>query len=395
MNKRAKRLVGMFWRQTLGYALVVAAVVGVLWFQLGTLVDGPSAQEIAARASADTWRELIANPLFLPHKIVQFIFILLGKDGIFWMRSASALFGVLILIVFFDIIRGWYSQRVAFLGSFLLLSSAWFLHFARLATPEILFACSIGLLWAGIKLRAHTAPRIRTILATMVIIIGCLYVPGLAWLIIPLLVWQRKLVWKEFSKIPRVLAVFVVIAAIIGLTPLLYGIVMDPILITDWLLIPREFALGQWWSNAWHLPFWLSLRGPKLPVYWLGRTPFLDAFALAMFALGVYVLWHYRRLDRVRAIAVIIILACVLAIFNGPVVLAIALPLIYIVVTAGIALLLQQWFTIFPRNPLARTVGLVMVTLIIALAGYYNLRSYFIAWPRTPETRQVFPPEQV
>lgn len=394
MKKRVQSLVGDFWRQILGYALALAVVIGVLWFQLGTLVPGFSLPELAARTDADSIRKLIENPLFLPHKLVQFIFIQTGQTDVFWMRTASVLFAVLILALFFDIIRSWYSQRVALMGTFLLLTSAWFLHFARLGTPQILFAFSIGLLWVGMKLRSHTAPRIRTILASIVIVAVSLYVPGLPWLIIPLLIWQRKLILKEFSKIPRVLAFCTGALIAIGMAPLVYGLIMHPGLIRDWLLIPHSIALGQWWSNAWHMPFWLTLRGPQMPVYWLGRVPLLDSLSLVMFVLGIFVLSYYRDLDRVRAIVAIILFSCILGVFVGPVALTIALPLIFIVITAGIALLLQQWFTIFPRNPLARSVGLLMICFVIGLAGYYNLRSYFVAWPRAIETKQVFRVEQ-
>lgn len=395
MKKRVSNLVGVYWRQALGYGLVIAIVIGVLWWQLGTLVPGMSAQELAARSDADSIRKLLNNPLFLPHKLVQFAFIQLGQTGAFWMRTASAIFGLMILGVFFDIIRSWYSQRVALMGTFLFLCSAWFLHYARLGTPYILFACSIGLLWVGIRLRSHSAPRIRTILASIVIVGGSLYIPGLAWFIIPILIWQRKLVTQEFSKTPRILAVLTVIAIAIGLAPLAYGLVRHPELLRDWLLIPTQFAPGQWWSNLWHMPLWLTLRGPILPVYWLGRVPLLDSFSLVMLVLGVFVLAHYRQLDRVRVIAAILLLSCILAVFAGPAALTIALPMIFIVITAGIALLLQQWFTVFPRNPLARAAGVMMVSLIIALASYYNLHSYFIAWPRATETKQVFPQENV
>lgn len=395
MKKRVSNLVGVYWRQILGYSLVVAFVITVLWWQLGTLVPGLSAPEVLARGSADSIRKIIENPLFLPHKLVQFAFIQLGHPGAFWMRSASALFGVLILVIFFDIIRSWYSQRIALMSTFLLLTSAWFLHFARLGTPQVLFACSIGLLWVGMKLRSHSAPRIRTILASILIVGASLYIPGLAWLIIPLLVWQRKLVAKEFSKIPKVLAAFTMVAIIVGIAPLLYGLLRHPELIRDWLMIPHHLAISGWWSNLWHLPFWLTLRGPQMPVYWLGRVPLLDSFSLVMFVLGIFVLSRYRQLDRVRAIVGIIALALVLAVFAGPVALTIALPLIFIVVAAGVALLLQQWFTIFPRNPLARTVGVLMICFVIGLAGYYNLRSYFVAWPRATPTKQAFPREQV
>lgn len=394
MKKRVTRLVGTFWRQIALQIAIVVSVVGVLWFELGTLVPSLSIPELAARADANSFYKLIENPLFLPHKALQYIFIRLGQDGAFWMRSVSAIVGLFILLTFFHILRSWYSQRVALMGSFLLLTSAWFLHFARSGTPFIMFGCSIGLLWVGMRVKSHRAPRIRTILAAIIIILSCMYVPGLAWLIVPFIIWQRKLIVKEFGKLPKPLAALALLGIIVGLAPLVYGFVNNPDLIRQWLMIPDQLALGAWWANAWRLPFWLSLRGPTNPVYWLGHVPLLDSLSLVMFVLGVFVLNYYRLLDRVRAIVAIIGLGCILAVFNGFIALTIALPLFFIVISAGLALLLQQWFTVFPRNPLARSVGVAMIIMVIALAGYYNLRHYFVAWPRAAETHQVFPRQQ-
>jgi hypothetical protein len=89
-------------------------------------------------------------------------------------------------------------------------------------------------------------------------------------------------------------------------------------------------------------------------------------------------------------VAGIIILSLILTVLNGWLAMTIALPMFFVLVSAGLALFLQQWFTVFPRNPLARTVGITVVSFVVVLAGYYNLRHYFVAWPRNPDTRQVF-----
>ncbi len=390
MSKHLSKLVGDYWRQALALLLIGLFVTMVLWYQLGTLVPGFSTPELAARANANSFRKILENPLFLPHKLMQYVLISLGRNGAFWMRTVSALWGLAVIVIFFDIIRNWYSRRVALLGGALFLSSAWFLHFARLGTPEIMYATTIGLLWVGVRLKSVNAPRIRTILAS-VLILGCsFYVPGLAWLIIPMLIWQRKVVASELSSIPRWLAALTILAVTVGVAPLIYSFVLNPVLIRDWLYIPSRINIGQFWSNLWHIPVWIALRGPVMPVYWLGRTPMFDVFSLVMAVLGLFVLNYYRLLDRVRAVIVIILLGFGLAVFNGWIALAVAMPLIFVVITAGIALFLQQWFTVFPRNPLARIAGITVVSFVVALACTYNLRSYFIAWPRTPATKLVF-----
>lgn len=116
----------------------------------------------------------------------------------------------------------------------------------------------------------------------------------------------------------------------------------------------------------------------------------LDSFSLVMGILGVFVLWRYRLLDRVRAVFVIILFAMLLTIFSGWPTLLIALPMVFVVISTGIALFLQQWFTVFPRNPLARVTGVMIVSFVVLLACTYNMRHYFIAWPRTPDTKAVF-----
>ncbi len=389
-KQRIGTFLSTFWHHFLFYGLIVLFVGGFLWWQLGTLVPGFSAPELAARASANSFYKLFSNPIFLPHKAMQYIFIRSGHDGIFWMRSVSALWGVAILVVFYDIIASWYSRRIAIMSGALLLTSAWFLHFARLGTPQIMFATSIGLLWIGMKLKSATAPRIRTVLASSAIVVTCLYVPGLAWLIIPLLIWQRKFVWGEIARIPRWLRPMAALTVGVALTPLIWGLAKHPVLIREWLFLPSSVPLGLFWSRAWHIPVWLLFRGPTIPTYWLGHVPMFDSFSIVMGVLGVFVLTYYRLLDRVRAIVVIVALSLLLTILNGWVALVIALPLFYVVIAAGVALFLQQWFTVFPRNPLARTVGIVLVSFVVVLAAYYNVRHYFVAWPRNTETKQRF-----
>ena len=381
---------GTYWRQVVVYGLAAGFVIGIFFYHLGTLVPGFSVPELAARANANSFHKIIANPLFLPHKLAQYLFIRLGHSGSFWMRSVSALWGLGVTFVFFDIIRSWYSRRIAVIGTGLFFTSAWFLHLARLGTPTILYTTSLGLLWVGMQLKAAHIPRNRTLFASLFILGFSLYVPGLAWIVLPMLIWQRHTIWTEFKKIPRPLAAIISLGTIIGFTPLVYALVRRPSLVFDWLLIPRVFTPGLWLSYLWHIPVWLMLRGPDAPVYWLGHVPLFDVFSIAMAVLGIFVLNYYRLLDRVRAVVVIVLLSLILAVFNGWLALSIALPLFYIIITAGIALFLQQWFTVFPRNPWARSAGISVLVFIALLACQYNLRHYFIAWPRSPETQQVF-----
>lgn len=66
------------------------------------------------------------------------------------------------------------------------------------------------------------------------------------------------------------------------------------------------------------------------------------------------------------------------------------LPFAYCVIAAGIEYLLDVWFEVFPRNPVARSFGTVVVTTAIVFSGYYQLTRFFVVWPQVPETRAVY-----
>lgn len=74
----------------------------------------------------------------------------------------------------------------------------------------------------------------------------------------------------------------------------------------------------------------------------------------------------------------------------GAINIAIFLPLIYIVIGGGMSYLLIQWLTVFPKNPIARSVGVGLVSLLALLISVYHLDRYFIAWPLNPASQAAF-----
>jgi hypothetical protein len=373
---------------------ILTGLVGalVLWWHLGTLIQhvgGWSQPELDARAAANSIHKIIGNPLFLPYKLIQYGLLLLGKQGIFWMRLVSTLFAGLMIIAYYQILRTWYSGRVALMCSFLFLTSAWFLHYARLGTPAILFGTSIGLLWVGIRLRSN-ASRFLTMTVGGVMMVMMLYIPGYVWIVGALLIWQRKALKQNILKLELPARLLVGGGILLGLAPLVTALIKHPSLARTWLGLPNQFVPSELIYNLWHLPIWLSLQGPKMPVYWLGDVPFLNIFSLVMFILGAFVLLNTLSLDRIRAMLYMMLVGATLTVLNGPTWLFFIAPIVYLFVAAGVALLLQQWFTVFPRNPLARATGILLVTALVAMGAYYNMHHYFVAWPQSPVTRYVF-----
>jgi hypothetical protein len=269
-------------------------------------------------------------------------------------------------------------------------TSAWFLNTVRLATPDVLMLAILALLACGLWLK-HTFKRNLVMLFCGVAAALSLYIPGLIWFVIGGVIWQRRTVLHELKRTRlwgRIIALsgFIVLAAPFILassrhvTTLLFGLGLP----LKWPDTPQLL------KNLIHIPESIFYKTQPNPTRWLGTLPLLDVFEDAMFLLGIYVLWSYRELSRTRILTAIAIVSIVLITLGGEVSYSILIPLVYVTITAGILYLWQAWASVFPRNPVAKGVGIALITLAIILSCNYQLRRYFVAWTSSPTTKAVF-----
>lgn len=390
MIKRIRRFLLRFSGPAFWTVIGLLFVGILLGFKLATLVPGASAAEVTAKAGTTTISALLDNPLYLPHRIVGFIMQQITGGGILAMRSVSALFGLLSVCLMYYVLKAWHTNRVAIFGTLLYASSSWFLHTARSATPDIMMTMLLALLVAGIWFREHKR-RWVALFAVALMATFLVYIPGMVWFILAVTIWQRK---RIRSELRRINGPTIVIAAVFGLivfAPLGYALIDNIALLKTLIGLPEEFpAPLDFLKNIAAIPFQLFIKGPDNPAIWLGRIPILDMFSAAMFVLGLYAYYFRLKLDRTRFILALFIIGSVLVALNGPVTLTLLLPFVYIVIAAGVTLMLQQWFTVFPRNPLARTVGSSLLSIAILLACTFHVLHYFVAWPNTPATKDVY-----
>ena len=128
------------------------------------------------------------------------------------------------------------------------------------------------------------------------------------------------------------------------------------------------------------------------PELYVGSLALLDIFSVAMVFLGIYHFVKYMPKRRKFSFAfLVIVLAFVVplsTIYQIP--MTAYIPIIYILIASGVYELLRQWFSYFPRNPIARNSAVVIVAILIGLATLYNLQRFYIAWPNAPETKAVY-----
>lgn len=379
------------WRPLLLAIAGLSILLGLLSYRLGTLTPGLAGPEVSHSVSASSISNILDNPLHLHQKLGQLALQKTGNNHAAAMRLPSIAVAVLVVISMYAMLRFWYTRRVAFLGTLMVGSSSWFLHIARLGTPDINFTLPFVLAIGGVWIYKR---QLNIFASTFLVLVAVtlLYTPGLVWLFLPALVWQRRTVNRMLQRMPAWWQAIFVLLLIIGIAPLLWAFSRDTGLILTWLGLPGEWpqSIGVYLKNLINVPAQLFIRGSGDPLYGIGRLPLLDVFTSVMVVLGIFASFFRLRLDRTKLIMGSGIIGLLLIGLDGPVSISFLLPHVYILAISGVALMLQQWFTVFPRNPVARWTGIIIVTASVLLSSYYHLTHYFIAWPNVPETKTTF-----
>lgn len=387
---RFSSFIASAWEPLLGFTAGGALILALLFFKLGNLVPGFSASEITSIHESSSLNAILSNPINAPYKIINLTLTHFHFTSPFALRSVSVLFALITIALFYYVLSRWHTPRIAILGTVLLATSSLFLHYARLAEPAITGTLLLGAFAYGTWLHATKRPRIALIIGTL-LTIALLYVPGLIWFAVIGCVWQRKLLLKSFKHSP-ILGSTLILFGLLLLAPLGYALYIEPSLIKQLIGLPAHTipSVFDYLRNVANVFASLIIRGPSDPVVWLGRLPLLDIFTFTMCLVGIFAAFSKRQLDRKKMLIGSIIVGILLIGLGGSVSITILIPFIYILASSGITLILQQWFTVYPRNPIARTLGASILTIAVLMTCFYHINSYFIAWPNAPETKQAF-----
>jgi hypothetical protein len=388
----AKSFLQKYGIEILVVAAVFALLFMLLWFRLGSLTFGNAAAvEVASRQAAVSWHAILDNPLYAPYTIMQRLVMMTGHDGITSMRLVTTVWAVLAMVLFYLVARQWHSVKVASLATWLFITSSWFLHTARLATPEILWLASILALVVLFSPRRY-GPTTWLSFPILVATLGAiLYVPAMVWLVILSLFLRRDNIADAWDASRNFFVRFLsIVGGLLMLVPLGRALTQSPELLKQWLgftnletplIMAKQFLA---------VPKQLFVSGPLDPVHWLGRLPLLSVFEIVMFILGAYFYMTHWKAARAKFIIILSFLAWVIIGIGGLASLSLIVPVVYLVVTTGIAYMLHDWIKVFPHNPIARALGIAVIAVAILLTSIYQTRSYFVAWRYSPDTAKVF-----
>jgi hypothetical protein len=390
MNKPRKRLLRRL-RNSFLFIIAVGSVVVLLGYRQASLAPRLFPAETSMLAASQAFLHAPINILHLPLKALQ-LAVTRPSVGhtVLLARLPSVLFGLFSFVMFMYITRRWYGRRSMVVGCLLFATSAWFLHAGRFAGVQIEYLAGIlALLAIHVGLYDHDDSPLM-MYVWLVANLLLLTIPGFVWFVLLSLLWQGRVLLTAWKKLhPMYNRIIWTAVGVLGLAVIAYVIVL-PRLYWQWLGMPAH--ISGWQALAGHVgQVFISFvyQGPSDGQIWIAHWPILDAFITAAFVMGALFYSVHWRAARTRLIASYLVLGGILTGLRGGVDISIMVPLIYLVAIGGVTYALYIWMRRFPRNQLARGAGILGVVLLVGVSCVYNLREYFIAWPKDPDTTQV------
>jgi hypothetical protein len=386
-----RRYVMAHWQTLAGITSLLAVSIFLLFWRLNTLVPGYSPNEINTYVQGQSFHNILTNPTNLLYTGIIDVAGFLHLHHILIGRIISGLIGLGVVGMFYWLIQNWHGRRIAWMATILFVTSSRFLHTARLGTPQILLFGLFFLVAYGFWLKERKQKLRFALPAALVITCLLVYTPGMIWFIIAGIIWQWRTIVDKVAKTPLWLTGVAIVPVLALLFPLVWSIVKHPKLAETFIGLPQPFPhISTILHNLWNIPLQLFYTHSTITSD-LGTPALLtlDSLAIVMFIFGAYLYLKHFKLVRTNFLIGIFVIACAL-ISLGTMSVSVMLPFIYMIVAAGISYLLGQWLDVFPRNVIARSTGIVLLSFIIALSCTYNLRRYFVAWPTSTNTRQIF-----
>ena len=379
-------------RAVILYGVSTVAAGALLAYKLASLPPHFSLTELKTATTPIGWHGLYQQPFYLPLQLIRSIlFVVFSDPGRLIVRIPSMLFGLMTIVAYTITIRLWHGKRTALWASLLFATAAWTLHVSRLASFDIMYLWAMTVLVltnVGLQRYAEKPAVLYASVLTWGILI---YIPGMVWLILASIVLQRAALLDGWASLQSWLQrCGLVLSALVWL-PLLVVHLLRPGALRLWLGLPSHFAsLSALAKQSLGVYVHLFIRGPQYPDRWLGKAPLLDIFTLVCCLLGIYFYIRHWRASRSKMLISFFLIGGVLVGLGGLVSISLLVPLLYIVAAAGLAYLVHEWLRVFPINPIARTIGISLVSLAVLVSCAYNIRAYFIAWQHSPDTKATF-----
>jgi len=379
-----------FSRRTLLGVLSTAFLALVYFWHLGSLTKGFSPAEATNISNSHSLHSLLNSPFNAPHNIFIYGLLKVHHAGIFGIRSVSAVFGLLFIFCFYKIARMWFGPFISWIATLTVATIPLVTLAARSATADIMYLAPIVPVALYFELSHSKQPSKFLYCLLFLSAALALYTLGVIWLAV-IGAWLAKDGLKKIaSNFSRWLSTLNMLGSLIVLAPLIIAIARSWHLVEPLALIPNfSHPLDLLKSIGW-MGLGLIWKTGVHHDLQIGRLAVLNLAEIALAVFGVYAFWSRAR-SKVAGLSLLVALSVLGAGLSGQLsLLLFSFIAVGLFMAAGLRYLLIEWQGVFPYNPLARGLALVLICLVSVANIYFGVRFSLVAWPHTLATKQVY-----
>jgi len=370
------------WRYTIGYTLLTVLVLSALAFAAfyvpGALRDRETQSALASGAlsmhSIDP--TTVVN---LPYHILQRLSFLAFGVTTLSIKLPSIVLGLLTAFGVLLLIKVWFRRNIAIIVAAIAATTTQFLFMAQDGTPAIMF--TFVAVWLLVACTYMTRTKIFSTfwkVAACVLTATALYIPLGIYIVLALFITAsfHPHIRYMIRRIARIRLIIAILLGLVALVPVAEAIILNQKVALLLLGIPSSINLQD---NIITLSkdlfgFFLASDSYLLrPLYSLG--------AVILMAVGTYRFMTVKYTARGYTVFFLALFLIPLVIIN-PAHVTDLYVLAVLLMAMGVNTLVASWYTLFPRNPYARTAGMVPISVFVVgmiftgFASFINNYSY-------------------
>ena len=391
-NQTLTNLILYRWRYVWGYgALILLFVAAVLTASLHA-PGGLSQHEIDMIGVTN---QIHINDLStfavtdLPFHLLQYgIFSLLGVS-ILTAKLPAIILSIAVAVSLFFLLRRWFRSNVAILAMLIMVATGQLIFLSQSFTSGILYVLYTSLILLFASLIVQRANRQQLWKIALAITIGCsLFTPYFWYINLGLFIVaiihphpRHFLLRRKYrtSWLPAISLGGAIVALLVyfGMTNPTFSQEIFGVESLNFNLLANASALLRTY-------IWVQ------PIIMNGQiTPIMDVATLALIILGLAKTIQERSTARAYMIWIWLLLALPLLLIRPDLTAVVTVPL-FILLAIGVETLLREWYGLFPKNPYARGVGLVLIIGLVSVMMLSGIERYTHGYKYTPTAVSSF-----
>ena len=369
------------FRFFIGYILLFLALLVVLTVDIRTLPSGISLRGMETVVTSMNMGfqapfDWILNAPF--HALQKLSVTLFGLERL-PIVLPSIVFGALTIVLFFLTMRQWFRESVAVITTLVAVTTGPFISMVRSATPDIMLPFfTVLLLLAAVKVLVKQERAFVWKIIVVLAALGLAYTPFGVYSLIAFIAGGslHPHIRSRIRHIKTHRKIILISIGLIGLIPLVVYLVKYPSALAA-LTGQTYFRMSlDNFQETLRIIFVSFVDFTKSSFVGSYITPAFNIATLCLMLLGLFRCVQDRHTTRSYVILSWIVLTIPMALLAPSQQQIILVPAL-LLLAIGSETLVIDWYKLFPRNPYARTAGLVPLTILFVTIAATNITHYF------------------